>query len=320
MPKKVGILLTNLGTPDAPTASALRRYLGEFLADPSVTELPRWLWLPILHGIILQVRPKRSAKLYQKIWTAAGSPLLVTSQTQMTALTERLPVTFALGMRYGRPSIAEGLAKLQQAQVHHIIIFPLYPQYSSATTGSTFKAISTVLKQWRWIPEIHFIADYHDHSAYIEALATSIQAYWQTHGQPEQLLFSFHGTPQRFSLAGDPYHQQCLTTAQLVASQLALPEHRWQVTFQSRFGREAWLQPYTDHTLQALAQQGTRRVDVICPGFAADCLETLEEIDQENRQLFLAEGGQTFHYIPALNASPAHIHALEAILRARLIE
>ncbi|OQW91030.1 MAG: ferrochelatase [Beggiatoa sp. IS2] len=314
MTKKVGILLTNLGTPDAPTPAALRRYLGEFLADPRVTELSRWLWLPILHGIILRTRPKRSAQLYQKIWTKSGSPLFAISQAQVAALREILSesVVLALGMRYGHPSIAEGLAQLRHAQVQRITILPLYPQYSSATTGSTFDAISQALQQWRWIPDIHFISDYHNHPAYIHAVATRIQAYWQTHGQPTQLIFSFHGTPKRFFLAGDPYYHQCLATAQLIATQLALPKELWQVTFQSRFGREEWLQPYTDYTLTELGKKGTQRVDVVCPGFAADCLETLEEIDQENRHLFLEAGGKVFHYIPALNECAEHIAALKA--------
>jgi ferrochelatase len=220
----------------------------------------------------------------------------------------------ALGMRYGQPAIADGLEQLRQAQVQRIVILPLYPQYSSATTGSTFDAVSQALQQWRWIPVLHFISDYHDHPTYINAVATRIQTYWQEHGQPKQLLFSFHGTPKRFFVAGDPYYHQCLTTAQLVATQLALPTDSWQVTFQSRFGREEWLQPYTDHTLIALGKKGIQRVDVVCPGFAADCLETLEEINQENRQIFLKAGGQAFHYIPALNAGAEHIKALKAIL------
>lgn len=319
-PKKIGILLTNLGTPDAPTPAALRRYLGEFLSDSRVTELPRWLWLPILHGIILRVRPKRSAQLYRKIWTESGSPLLAISHAQMAALRELLPdTTVELGMRYGQPSIAHGLAQLQKAQVQRIVILPLYPQYSSATTGSTFDAVSRALQQWRWIPEICFISDYHDHPAYIHAVATRIQSYWQTQGQPTQLLFSFHGTPKRFFTAGDPYYHQCLATAQLISTQLALLKTSWQVTFQSRFGREEWLQPYTDQTLMALGKQGLQRVDIVCPGFAADCLETLEEVNQENRQIFLEAGGKEFHYLPALNESAVHIEALKAILNTVML-
>ncbi len=319
-----GILLVNLGTPEAPTPAAVRRYLAEFLADPRVTELPRWLWWLILHGIILRFRPGPVAQKYQKIWTAQGSPLLSISQAQVQALQQVLinssitgsnrAITVALGMRYGNPSIAAGLEQLRQAKARRIIILPLYPQYSSPTTGSTFDAVSTVLKQWRWVPEIHFISHYYDHPAYIQALATHIQNYWHRQGIPDKLLFSFHGVPKRFWLAGDPYSHQCHQTAEWIAHELKLPTARWQVVFQSRFGREEWLRPYTDETLTQLGQAAVKRIDVICPGFAADCLETLEEINEENRQLFLTAGGREFHYIPALNDSPGHIQALWKIL------
>lgn len=320
----VGILLTNLGTPTAPTPAALREFLGEFLADPRVTEMPRWLWWLILHGVILRVRPRRSAQLYQKIWTEHGSPLLTISQAQAQALQHavmqrfRTPVTVALGMCYGKPSIAEGLEQLQHANAQRIVILPLYPQYASPSAGSTFDAVSDVFKRWRWLPEIRFIAHYYNHPAYICALAASIQDYWSQHGKPDKLLFSFHGIPQRFAQAGDPYHYQCQETARLVAEQLELTANKWQVVFQSRFGREEWLQPYTDHTLRALAQTGLERVDVVCPGFAADCLETLEEINQLNRKDFLAAGGKAFHYIPALNDSFAHIEALLQLITQHL--
>ena len=311
-----GILLTNLGTPDAPTTPALRRYLAEFLSDPRITEMPRWLWWLILHGIILRVRPSRSAKNYAKIWTEAGSPLFSISKQQQQdlqrALSEKLdsPVMVALGMRYGQPSIAAGLDELRQANAQRIIVLPLYPQYSSSTTGSTFDAIGECLKTWRWIPDLQFISHYHDNAGYIKALADSIQQHWAQHGQPQQLLFSFHGIPQRFFDAGDPYFCECHKTARLVADALQLTDEQWQVVFQSRFGREPWLQPYTDEILKQLPQQGVKHVNVICPGFSADCLETLEEIEQENREYFLQAGGEQYSYIPALNAQPLHIEAL----------
>ncbi len=313
---KIGILLVNLGTPDAPTPVALRRYLGEFLADPRVTELPRWLWWLILHGVILRIRPRRAAKKYQTIWTKNGSPLLSISQTQAKALAIALgdKFTVALGMRYGNPSIAAGLEKLRQANSQRIVVLPLYPQYSGSTTGSTFDAVAEVLQTWRRVPDLGFISHYHDEPAYIQALVAHIKTYWAKHGIPDKLLFSFHGVPKRFVIAGDPYFDQCQKTAQLVAAQMNLSEEKWALVFQSRFGREEWLKPYTDHTLTALGKAGLKRVDVICPGFAADCLETLEEINQENRQVFLKAGGQEFHYIPALNDKSEHIQALVALL------
>ncbi|MCK5716311.1 MAG: ferrochelatase [Thiomargarita sp.] len=308
-----GILLINLGTPDAPTSSALRRYLGEFLADHRVTEMPRILWWLILHGIILRIRPRKSALKYKKIWTKTGSPLLNISRAQQHALQIALDskeMTVVLGMRYGNPSIASALEQLRQPNVQKLIILPLYPQYSSSTTGSTFDAIADVLKTWRWIPEVHFISDYHEHPAYIQALAIQINTYWQKHGNPDKLLFSFHSIPKRFDLAGDPYQSHCYQTAKLVAKHIDVKE--WQVVFQSRFGREEWLKPYTDQTLTAL---GKGRVDIICPGFAADCLETLEEINQENRNRFLQAGGKEFHYIPALNDNVEHIQALLKLIK-----
>ncbi len=309
-----GILLVNLGTPDAPTPAALRRYLGEFLADPRVTEMPRWLWWLILHGLILRVRPRRSALKYQKIWTKGGSPLLIVSQAQQEALQKAVdahfagPMMVALGMRYGNPSIVSALEQLRQANARRILILPLYPQYSASTTGSTFDAVADVLKLWRWLPDVRFVSHYPDQVAYIHALAMQIKNYWTKHGKPDQLLFSFHGIPKRFFVAGDPYHCECHKTARLVAEEIDLS--KWQVVFQSRFGREEWLKPYTDHTLVALGKAGVKRVDVICPGFAADCLETLEEINQENRHTFLQAGGQEFHYIPALNENVDYIQAL----------
>jgi len=323
-PPVTGVLITNLGSPDAPTPTAVRRYLAEFLADPRIVELPRWLWWLILHGIILRVRPARSARAYAKIWTAQGSPLLEISRQQQAALQQALqarwpgPIQVVLGMRYGQPSIATALAELRAAGARRVLVLPLYPQYASATTGSTFDAVAAVLQGWRWLPDLRFISHYHDDAGYIRVLAEHIQTYWAAQGRPDKLLFSFHGIPQRTFLAGDPYHCECHKTARLVAEQLGLAADNWQVCFQSRFGREAWLQPYTDHTLQALGAAGMRRVDVVCPGFSADCLETLEEIDEQNRALFLQAGGQAFHYIPALNAHPDHIALLSDLIAREL--
>ncbi len=323
-PALTGVLLTNLGTPAAPKPAALRRYLGEFLWDPRVVEVPRPLWWLILHGIILRLRPRRSAEAYAKIWTPEGSPLLAISRQQAEAVESYLHrelgdgIRVALGMRYGRPSIAEALETLREAGVRQLLVLPLYPQYSSATTGATWDALSRVLQGWRWLPDVRFISHYPDYPPYIEALANHIQRYWAQQGRPEKLLFSFHGIPRRTFLAGDPYYCECHKTARLVADRLELNPDDWQVVFQSRFGREEWLKPYTDHSLEALGQQGTRRVDVVCPGFAADCLETLEEIAMQNREIFLGAGGESFHYIPALNAEAEHISALGQLLTRHL--
>jgi len=308
-----GILLVNLGTPDAPTAKALRRYLAEFLWDRRVTELPRWFWWLALHGMILRIRPARSARLYEKVWTENGSPLLSISKQQAQALQKSLGEEFkvVLAMRYGNPSIASSLEELRN--VERIIVLPLYPQYSGTTTGSSFDAVADVLKTWRIVPDLRFIANYHDNSAYINALIAQIKSYWNQHGVAEKLLFSFHGIPQRFVIAGDPYADQCHKTAKLIA--LGLEIENWEVVFQSRFGREKWLEPYADHKLITLAKDGIKRVDVVCPGFAADCLETLDEINRENRDIFLKAGGEEFHYIPALNYNDEHIEALVEILK-----
>ena len=316
----VGILVTNLGTPDAPTPSALRRYLAEFLWDPRIVEMPRLLWWMILHGVILRIRPRRSAHAYQSIWTNEGSPLLVIARRQAAALQSILErdlgssVKVALGMRYGTPSIADGLNELRQANAQRILVFPLYPQYAAATAAFTFDAVAAVFKTWRRIPELRMIAHYHDDPAYIKAVATSVKEHWAQHGQAEKLLFSFHGIPRRCLLAGDPYHCECHVTARLVAEQLDLPQDRWQVAFQSRFGREEWLKPYTDKTLESLAKSGVKSVDIVCPGFSADCLETLEEMAMLNRGVFLTAGGERYSYIAALNDRPDHIQALAALV------
>lgn len=311
-----GILLNNLGTPDAPTPAALRRYLREFLSDPRVVEMPRWLWWPLLNGIVLPLRPRSSARKYQRVWTDEGSPLLVTAKRQTKALQTELqhifngPVIVALGMRYGNPSIESALNQLREANARRVLILPLYPQYSAATSASTFDAVADVLKTWRWIPELRVISHYHDDPGYIDAVAMSIREHWEIRGRSDRLLFSFHGMPKRSHLAGDPYFCECHATARLVAQELQLADEQWEIAFQSRFGRQEWLKPYCDQTLRNWAKGGLKSVDVVCPGFSADCLETLEELDIENRHIFLGSGGQRYHYIPALNDRPAHIRAL----------
>lgn len=311
-----GVLLTNLGTPDAPTAAALRRYLAEFLYDPRVIEKPRALWWLILHGVILRIRPRRAAHAYARVWTDAGSPLLAISRRQETALQSLLwqrlgrHVKVALAMRYGAPSIRAGLDLLRAANVKRLLVLPLYPQYSATTTASTVDAVADVLRTWRVIPELRTVNHYYLESGYINAVADSIRQHWQQHGEGERLLFSFHGLPKTYIDAGDPYRQHCARTAELVASALDLPETRWQLAFQSRFGVEEWLKPYTDQTLTEWAKSGIHSVDVVSPGFSADCLETLEETAMTNRDLFLHAGGKRFHYIEALNDAPQHIEFL----------
>lgn len=321
-PPCIGVLITNLGTPDAPTPAALRKYLAEFLSDPRVIEVPRLIWWFVLHGIILRLRPRRSAKAYEKVWTKNGSPLLDISTRQAHAIQQELDKRFSgkvkveLAMRYGNPSIQSGLEKLRDANANRFLIFPLYPQYSAATTASTFDAIAKVFKTWRWIPELRMVNHYHDNTGYINALANSIKKHWETHPRPEKLLFSFHGLPKDYFLAGDPYHCECHKTARLVAECLELNEEEWQLTFQSRFGPREWLQPYTDITLKELGAKGVKHVQIICPGFSADCLETLEEIDLQNRGFFIEAGGKEFSYIPALNQSDEHIQLLSTIVEA----
>ncbi len=319
----VGILLCNLGTPDAPDTPSLRRYLKEFLSDPRVVEMNRLSWWLILNGIILNTRPARSARAYQSVWTKEGSPLLLYSQRQQAALQQAFadsptPVHVALAMRYGNPSVAHGLNALRERGCGRVLVLPLYPQYAAATTASTFDAVFDELKRWRRMPAIRTLDGYHDHPAYIAALKASVEQHWQAHGRAERLLISFHGIPQRYFDNGDPYPCLCRKTARLLAESLALPEDAWQLSFQSRFGREPWVQPYTDATLQAWGQQGLASVDVICPGFAADCLETIEEIGVENRDIFSQAGGGELRYIPALNDRPAHIELLISLCRAQL--
>lgn len=309
----IGVLLTNLGTPSAPTTHAVKKYLAEFLSDPRVVEIPKLLWRLILHGIVLRTRPKKSAKLYEKIWQPEGSPLLIHSQRLAEKLQNILPEPYkvVLGMRYGQPSIAAALNELKKYPIKSLIILPLYPQYSSTTTASTFDAVGAVLKKWRIIPEVHFISSYYGNKNYISALADSVRSQIKK----DYLLFSFHGLPQRFVDSGDPYQQQCFTTANLVAEKLQLPQEKWGVVFQSRFGKAKWIQPYCDATLKKMPAQGCKNISIICPGFSVDCLETLEEIAIQNRQFFLEAGGENFNYIPALNDTNQHAEMLAGILK-----
>jgi len=320
----LGILVANLGTPDAPNSAALRRYLKQFLWDRRIVDLPRIIWWFMLQ-VILLIRPAKSARSYQKIWDeSSGSPLLAISLRQLELLRDRLvgkmgrPVAVELGMRYGNPSITAAMEKLRKANAQHVLVLPLYPQYSSSTTASTFDEVANVVKSWRWVPEMRFVNQYHDDIGYIDALTNSIQEAWSEHKKPKKLLFSFHGTPKRFLLSGDPYFCQCHKTARLVADKLQLKDEEWKLTFQSIFGREQWLQPYTIETLRNLAKQGVDSVDIICPGFSADCLETLEEINEENKHAYLEAGGKEFHYISALNDRPDHIDSLVNLIKAHV--
>lgn len=317
-PPRTAVLLCNLGTPDAPTPAAVRRYLAEFLGDPRVVEIPRLLWLLILHGIILRFRPAKSARKYQSIWTPAGSPLKVWTEKQAKLLQGWLGqrnhrVTVLPGMRYGSPAITAQLDALKAQGATRILVLPAYPQYSGTTTASVSDAVYAWAQHTRTLPELRFVNHYHDDPDYLFALAASVQRHWQKHGEPEQLVMSFHGVPKRTLELGDPYHCECHKTARLLAQALGLGADRYRVTFQSRFGKAKWLEPYTEPTLVALAHSGTRRVDVVCPGFTADCLETLEEINMEARDAFLQAGGKEFRYIPCLNDSPAWVDALCSI-------
>ena len=322
--QKTGILLTNLGSPDAPTKKAVRVYLREFLSDRRIVEIPRLIWLFILHAFILTTRPKRSAKLYQSIWTKHGSPLTHITRLQRDKLSVLLKkkgyenTDIVMSMRYGNPSIESGLEALREKGYTRIVIFPLYPQYSSPTTGSTFDAVAKVLAKWRWVPELHFINGYHKNSAYITSLANSIEEDFKQHGVPQKLVFSYHGMPKLFLDNGDPYHCLCLQTTRLVVEKLGLDKDTVVSTFQSRFGKAEWLKPYTDETLKAFPESGVKDIAIISPAFSADCLETLEEIEGENREIFEHAGGEKYRYIAALNDRNDHIEAMFEILRPNL--
>lgn len=319
-PQKTGVLITNLGTPQAPTKKAVKPYLRQFLSDPRVVEVPRILWWCILNGVILNIRPKRSAESYKKVWTENGSPLALYTASQaeklQTSFGEHVVIESA--MRYGQPDITGALERLQKQNCRRLLVIPLYPQYSASTTGSTFDALADNFKKQRWIPELRFVSSYHDHPGYISALAKQVQSFWSKHGKPEKLVMSYHGVPVRYFHNGDPYHCQCLKTSRLLADALGLSQQDYLTTFQSRFGREPWLKPYTDETLKQLAQDGIEHVQVVCPGFSSDCLETIEEIDLENREYFLGNGGKQFDYIPALNDSSGHIDFLTNLVHQHI--
>lgn len=317
---KIGVLLTNLGTPDAPTTGALRRYLKEFLSDPRVVEVPRVIWWFVLNLIILTFRPRRSAAAYKTVWTEEGSPLLIHTKRQTekvrAALNEKYgeDVMVEFAMRYGNPSVDSVIDSMLKQGVTKLVVLPLYPQYSATTTASTFDAVSKALTKRRAIPELRFIKNYHDFTPYIDALADKIQQHWDKHGRVDKLVLSYHGIPKRYLTNGDMYHCECYKTSRLVAEKLGLNQDEYMTTFQSRFGREEWLKPYTDHTLQELPSQGVKSLQVVCPGFSADCLETIEEIGEENRDYFLEAGGERFEYIEALNSDQSHIDALTTLL------
>jgi protoporphyrin/coproporphyrin ferrochelatase len=316
---RLGVLVANLGTPDSPAPKDVRKFLAQFLWDPRVIEMSRPLWWLLLNGVILRIRPRRSAHAYAQVWTKDGSPLLFHSRQVANELSAELTrelgeeVPVALGMTYGKPSIESAMTALHAANVRRLIVLPLYPQYSGSTTGSVFDQVAKALGRWRWLPELRFVGQYHDDGAYIDAIAASILEHWRTH-ESKHLLFSFHGLPQSYLLAGDPYFCQCHKTARLVAASLGLQPAEWTLSFQSRVGREAWLKPYTDEVLAEFAAGAHKRVTVVCPGFATDCLETLEEIVLRNRADFLTRGGEVFDYVPALNASPGHVAALVQLL------
>lgn len=319
-----GVLLINLGTPDAPTAAAIRRYLAQFLSDRRVVELTPLLWLPLLYGFILPFRPGRLVHAYAKIWTDEGSPLLAISKRLASGLERHLGETLgqevpvALGMSYGTPSIASALAELEARRVRRITVLPLYPQYSCSTNAAALDALFAELNTRRWVPELRTVNSYHDEPAYIMALAQSVRAHWQARGRGDYLLLSFHGLPQRTVLAGDPYYCQCQKTGRLLAEALELREGEFSVAFQSRFGKLPWVQPYAEPTIATLPARGVRQLDVLCPGFAADCLETLEEIQLRYAETFTAAGGTALRYIPALNDSAAHLDVLGGIVQRQL--
>jgi ferrochelatase len=318
-PFRTGVLLVNLGTPSDPSVASVRRFLAEFLADPRVIEAPRLAWWLALHGFILRTRPRRSARAYRKIWTREGSPLMVESRRLATRLGASLQsrcgesVLVDLAMTYGTPSIVQVMRSFQARNVRRLLVLPLYPQYSATTTGSVFDIVTRELRTWRWLPGLRFVDQYWQHDAYLAAITASISSHWREHGR-KHLLFSFHSIPLRYFRAGDPYFCFCQATARAVAARLGLRPDEWSVGFQSRFGREEWLKPYLDRLLIDYAASGPRHVTVVCPGFATDCLETLEEIAMQDRHAFLEHGGETFDYVPCLNASDAHVAALEAIV------
>ena len=323
MTKSKALLLINLGTPDTPSYWSVFKFLNQFLMDKRVIDLPRLLWVPILKLFILNIRPKKSSKLYRAIWTDEGSPLLLYTKKQKELIKINLEkkysnLIFDIGMRYGNPSIAKGLNNLRNQNCDRIVVLPLYPQYCAATTGSTFDAVAQELQQWRWVPSLRFIGSYYDQPLYIKALKNSIEEFWSKNEKPSKLIFSYHGIPKKYLDKGDPYHCFCRKTTRLVAESMKLPEDSYMTTFQSRFGPAEWLQPYTDKTIESLAKDGTDNIHVISPAFSSDCLETIEELNEENREIFIDNGGKKFGYIPCLNDREDHIHLLTSLLENEL--
>lgn len=318
--EKIGVLLCNLGTPDRPVCPGLRKYLAEFLMDPRVIELPRLFRAILVRGIIVNFRSHKSAAAYREVWTDDGSPLLINSlnlgQKVGSLLGDNFQVEVA--MRYGNPSIDSKVKELHKSGVRKVIAIPLYPQYSGSTNGSTFDAIGEAFKKQRWVPNFQFISDYYQQETYIQAIAESIKSHWEKHGRKQKLLMSFHGVPKKFTLRGDPYEFQCKESAKKIANYLNLKDDEWILVFQSRLGAEEWLQPYCDQTLKSLPSQGVKSVDIICPGFSADCLETLEEIDGENKEYFLEAGGESYSYIPCLNDGDLHAELLKNIVASNV--
>ncbi len=318
--ERLGILLVNSGTPDSPRTGDVRRFLARLLGDPRVVELPRALWLPLLHGVILRTRPFRSARKYRRIWTRQGSPLLLHTARLRDRLTQELskrviaPTVVEYGMLYANPTVPAALERLRAAGARRILVLPMFAQYSGASTAPVFDQVTAELRRWRWVPELRIVNEYHEHPGYIAALAASIREHWQQQGQTEHLLMSYHGIPEKYFRQGDPYFCKCQKTSRLLADELNLPDGDWTVSFQSKYGPGLWLKPYTEDVLAAMPARGIRSVTVVCPGFAVDCLETLEEIDMENRERFLEAGGTTFQYVPALNARPDHAIALADLI------
>ena len=321
--EKIGVLITNLGTPDAPNRKELKVYLNQFLSDPRVIELPKILWQILLKLVILQVRPSKSAEAYKQIWTDNGSPLLDIANRQLSKIQSSFSsksqnIVFEVGMRYGNPSIPNALLKLQNKQVRRLLVLPMYPQYCAATTGSTFDEVTNVLQKWRWIPEMRFINQYFEEKNYIEALSNSINTFWKNNQKPQKIIFSYHGIPKRYLTNGDPYHCFCLKTTRLVKERMGLSDDEIMTTFQSRFGREEWLKPYTSETLKELPKQGIKNIHIISPGFSSDCLETLEELEEENKEYFMESGGESYNYIPCLNDNEDHIEVFVNLIKKHI--
>ena len=318
--EKIGVLITNLGTPDAPNKEELKVYLNQFLSDPRVIELPKILWQILLKLVILQIRPSKSAEAYKQIWTDKGSPLLEIANKQLNKIQSSFSsknenIVFEVGMRYGNPSIPDALSKLQKKQIRRLLVLPMYPQYCAATTGSTFDEVTNVLQKWRWIPEMRFINQYFEEKNYIEALSNSIKSFWKKNKKPQKIIFSYHGIPKRYLTNGDPYHCFCLKTTRLVKEHLRLSDDEIMTTFQSRFGKAEWLKPYTSETLKELPKQGIKNIHIISPGFSSDCLETLEELEEENKEYFMESGGENYHYIPCLNDHDDHINVFVNLIK-----